>query len=193
MDSSSRASSWPFHTKICIESLPIHAWFAEGVRQVLGDICVFDYTEATTFRQENTTIFSFFATMKNPDLLPHSKEVTVFAERAGRCSSRDGPPPVDAPLATPPERRDITVLILLDHYYDWTLLPPSSGSSGVSGLPSSSGSIESRPFPVFRSFVWCPGVLDGQSGARLSSPRMFHPCHRMPLQGRRDEDPEDDD
>jgi hypothetical protein len=81
--------------------------------------------------------------------------------------------------------------IHLDHYYDWTLLPPSSGSSGVSGLPSSSGSKESRLFPVFRSFAWCPGVLDGQSGARLVGPCMFHLCHRMPFQGRRDE--EDDD
>jgi hypothetical protein len=119
--------------------------------------------------------------MKNLDLLPCSKEVTLFSEHAGRSSARDGPPSVDAPLAAPPEGLYVIVLIHVDHYYDWTLLSPSSVSLGVSGLPSSSGSTESHPFPVFRSFFWCPGVLDGQSGARLAGPCMSHPCRRVPF------------
>jgi hypothetical protein len=36
-------------------------------------------------------------------------------------------------------------------------------------------------------------VLDGQSGARLTGPCMFQPCHHVPFRGRQDEDPEDDD
>jgi hypothetical protein len=91
--------------------------------------------EATTFRQENTTIFSFFAWMKNLDLLPLSKEVTFFLERAGRSSGRDGLLSIDAPLTAPLEGRDAMLLIHLDHYYDWTTLPLSSASSEVSGFP----------------------------------------------------------
>jgi hypothetical protein len=87
--------------------------------------------EATTFRQENTTIFSFFAWMKDLDLLPLSKEVTFFLERAGRSSGRDGLLSIDAPLAAPLEGRDAMLLIHLDHYYDWTTLPLSSASSEV--------------------------------------------------------------
>jgi hypothetical protein len=157
LDSFSRASNWPFHVKICTDNLPTHARSAEGVRQVLGDICVFDYMKAAT----NTTILSF-AWMKNPDLLPRSKEVTFFSENAGRSSARDGLPPVDAPLAAPPEGRDATVLIHLDHYYDWTSLPPISVSSEVSGLPSSSGSTESR-------FFRCSEALLGASGCWTGS------------------------
>jgi hypothetical protein len=162
LDSYTRPADWPFHAKICIQNLPLHTWSAEGVRQALGDICIFDYMEAPTFRQEDTTILSFFAWMKNHDLLLCSKEVTFFSECASRFSGRDGPPPVDAPLTTSPVGRDAMLLIHLGHYYNWTLLPLSSIGFEVSSLPSS------------------------------SSPRMLQPCHRPPTQGRQDEDLEDD-
>jgi hypothetical protein len=54
---------------------------------VLGDVCVFDHIEAETFRQESTTMFTFYAWMANPDLLPRAKTVTFFSERAGRSSA----------------------------------------------------------------------------------------------------------
>jgi hypothetical protein len=170
LDTYTRPPRWSFHTKICVENLPLHAWSAEGVCHVLGDICVFDYMEATTFRQENTTIFSFFAWMKNPNILPRSKEVTFFLERAGRSNGRDGLPSVDAPLVVPPKGRDATLLIHLDHYYDWTPLPSSYASSEVSELPSSSGSTKSHPFPVFHNFALYPRCVGWTIGSVPGKP-----------------------
>jgi hypothetical protein len=50
LDSHTRRAGWNFHVKICIENLMVHEWSAEGARQVLGDICVFDQMEAMSFR-----------------------------------------------------------------------------------------------------------------------------------------------
>jgi hypothetical protein len=117
LDAATRPIGWNFHVKICIERLPLHAWSAEGIKQVLGDVCIFDHMEEATLRQENTTIFSFFGWMANPDLLPRAKTVAFFAERAGRSSIGDGPPPVDSSLPSPPEGGEGLLLIHLDHYY----------------------------------------------------------------------------
>jgi hypothetical protein len=42
----------------------------EGIKQILGDTCVFNHMEESTFQQDNTKNFSFFARLVNPDLLP---------------------------------------------------------------------------------------------------------------------------
>jgi hypothetical protein len=84
---------------------------------VLGDICIFDHMEAATFHCENTELFCFFAWMKNPDLLPRSKTMTFISESSGRSSASDGPPLVEAALASPPSGGDVDLLIHLDHYY----------------------------------------------------------------------------
>jgi hypothetical protein len=120
LEASTRPTSWFFHAKICVEHLPTHVWMAEGVKRVLGDVCIFDHMEAATFIQECTEIFSF-AWLENPDLLPRSRTVTLFSERAGRSPASDGPPP--------PEGREVTLLIHLDHYNDWTPCPATSSSS----------------------------------------------------------------
>jgi hypothetical protein len=98
---------------------------AEDVCQILGDVCVFYCMEATTFQQESTEIFSFFAWMANPDLLLRSKVVTFLSNKAGWATASHGPPPADAlhPL-----------LIHLDHYNDWN--PQSADSSSSSGMGS---------------------------------------------------------
>jgi hypothetical protein len=56
---------------------------------------VFDHIEAETFRQESTTMFTFYAWMANPDLLPRAKTVTFFSERVGRSSASHGLPPAN--------------------------------------------------------------------------------------------------
>jgi hypothetical protein len=61
LESYTRKESWNYHAKICVEHLPSHAWSVEGSKQILDDICVFDYMEESTFLQDNTEIFSFFA------------------------------------------------------------------------------------------------------------------------------------
>jgi hypothetical protein len=153
------------------EGLPVHAWSAEGIRQALGDVCVFDHMEGETFRQEDTRVLAFYAWMADPDWLPRSKTVTIFAERAGRSSAGDGPPPLECQVASPPEGGTVVLLIHLDHYNDWTPPPARPRSSGTGGFPeSSSDSSSDAPFPVFKSFAWQPGVLDGQQPPRRARP-----------------------
>jgi hypothetical protein len=93
LESYTRPADWFYHVRNCIELLPIHAWSANGVRQVLNDVCVFDHMDAASFCQDNTKIFSCHAWMRNPDLLPRSKVVTFFTSCAGWASPNDGPPP----------------------------------------------------------------------------------------------------
>jgi len=120
--------------------------------------------------------------MWSPDLLPRSKLATFFPEGTG-CS-RPGV------AATPPGGGTEELLIHLDR---WSPLPqaqtPSSQASGLpsSGLPESEG----RPFPVFKDFLWHPGVLDGRLPVRRTS-RPPSVCRGVPPHARRDRDPDDD-
>jgi hypothetical protein len=194
LDSHTRPTSWPFHVKICIEHMPLHAWSAEGVKLVLGDVCIFDYMEDAAFWRENTEIFYFFAWMKNPNLLPRSKVVTFFSEQAGRSSASDGPPPIEAARSLLPSGGDVDLLIHLDHFYDWSPQQDNpSSSSDVSGLPASSSKASSgKSCPVFQSFTWYPGVIDGQMLGHPSGPRMVDPCCQPPIRECRDDEHEDD-
>jgi hypothetical protein len=165
----------------------------EGVRQALGDVCIFDYMEDATFRQENTDFFCFFASMKNSDLLPRSKVVSFFTESSSRSSTSDGPPPAVAALASPPTSGDVNLLIHLDHYYDWSPHPKGSSSSDVSGIPASSSEASSgSPHPIYKSFTWYLSVVDDQTLGRSSGPCMIDPCRRSSSRDHRDDELEDD-
>jgi hypothetical protein len=52
-----RDTTWWYHVRVAIENLPSHAWNPQVAQQVLGDDCLFDRIETTTFRQESTNIF----------------------------------------------------------------------------------------------------------------------------------------
>jgi hypothetical protein len=71
------------------------------VRQLLGDVCVFDHMETESLTQERTEVFSFYAWMFNLDFLPQSKTVTFFNQRVGWLDVNGGPPPVAAALPSP--------------------------------------------------------------------------------------------
>jgi hypothetical protein len=154
-----RPTNWYFRAKICVKRLPLHAWSMEGVHQLLDDTCIFDHMEQESFTQECTEVFSFFAWMSNPDLLPRSKTVTLFNERAGRSDVNGGPPPAAAPLSSPLVGREVVILIHLNHYFDWSPQPYHSPSSSVSGLLGSDGSSSGGQFPVFHSFPWTRGWM----------------------------------
>jgi hypothetical protein len=132
----------------CGERLPLHAWSVEGVHQLLDDVYIFDHMEQESFTQERTEVFSFYAWMFNLDLLPCSKTVTLFNERAGRSDVNGGPPPAVAPLSLPPAGREVVILVHLDHYFDWSPQPDHSTNSSVSVLPGSDGSSSGGHFPV---------------------------------------------
>jgi hypothetical protein len=126
-------------------------------------------------------MFTFYAWMANPDLLPRAKTVTFFSERAGRSSASHGLPPANTYLPSPPTGADVVLLIHLDHYYDWTPPPQmeSSFSSGVSGLSaSSSGLSPGRPYPFYKRFVWTAGVPNGNQ--RPHPVRLLEPCRVLP-------------
>jgi hypothetical protein len=118
LESYTRKVSWCYHAIICIERLPIHAWSEETIKQILGDICIFDHMEESTFQQDKSEIFSFSSWMSNPDLLPRSKTVTFFTDHAGRASTSQGPQAAETSFPAPPEGRELVLLIHLDHYTD---------------------------------------------------------------------------
>jgi hypothetical protein len=68
-----------------VERLHLHVWTVEGVRQLLGDVCVFDHieSESESFTRERTEIFSFYTWMFNPDFLLRPKTDTLLSKRAG--------------------------------------------------------------------------------------------------------------
>jgi hypothetical protein len=151
LEAYTRPINWYYLVKICIERPPLHAWNEEGVKQQLGDMCVFDHMESESFTQESTEVFSFYAWMFNLDFLPRSKIVTFFHEKAGRSDINDGPPPVTASLSQPPGGQELMILIYLDHYLNWMPKSERSASSSVSGMPCSSDSSVEGLFSVFRS------------------------------------------
>jgi hypothetical protein len=130
--------------------------------------------------------------MWNPDLLPRSKVVTFFAECAGQTNASVGPPPVTAAPITQ-SGGDITLIIHLAHYYDWTPQLEDSSSSKISGIPSGSSvaSLE-QSCPVYGAFSWVLGVLDGQSAGRQGWPCLWDSCHQPQFHAPRDDDREDD-
>jgi hypothetical protein len=64
-------------------------------------------------------------------------------------------------------------------------------SSEASGLPSSSSSSGSA-YPLFKSFSWAPGVLDGRPTFRLAGAQLRDTCRRLLSRDRREDDPEAD-
>jgi hypothetical protein len=117
-----RPASWFFHVKICIERMPLHAWSAEDVKQVLGDVCMFDHMESDTFRRRNTEVFTFYAWMANPDDLPRASTATFFS------SLLAAPAPATAHHQLEPSP--------LHHRLEWTSPSSSTLLSTMTGLPS---------------------------------------------------------
>lgn len=157
----------------------MHAWSEEGVKQVLGNICVFDHMGTTTLKQENTEIFSFWGWTFNPSLLSRSMTTIFFPEAAGRSV------PDVSDAASPPERGEVELLIHLDQYFDWTPIRGRTPSSGASGLPSSTSSESGDdPFPFFKRFDLSRGVADGRPPAPR---RMPDTCRRSPAGDRRED------
>ncbi|RLN23845.1 hypothetical protein C2845_PM07G22830 [Panicum miliaceum] len=86
-----------------------------------------------------------------------------------------------------PEPKDL-------RYADWSpQSPPRTPSSRAGGLPSSGSSdSEGRSFPLFKDFLWYPGVLDGRLPAQRA-PRPATACRGAPPAAHRDRDPDEED
>jgi hypothetical protein len=94
--------------------------------------------------------------MFNPDLLPCSKTVTLFNDRACWSDVNGGPPPAVVPLSSPPAGREVVILVHLGHYFDWSPQPDHSMNSLVSVLPGSDGSSSGGHFPITaKKMIYC--------------------------------------
>lgn len=154
-DTSTCPCNWFFNVKIFIEHLPLHAWNMEGVKQALGDVCIFDHMDDETYTHENTDVFGCYVSMFNPDHLSRKKSMIFFLERPGRSSTTGAPPePTEEPFQSQGGEADL--LFHIDHYYDWTPIQSHTPSSGVCGLLSSDSSGR-QLFPPFRRLNWHRG------------------------------------
>jgi hypothetical protein len=165
---------------------------AEGTKQILDDICVFDHMVESTFLQDNTEMFSFFSWMANPDPLPRSKTVTFFPEQEGRAHVSHGPPRADVFIA-PLEGRGLVLLIHLDQYTNLLPQPDRTLSSWVSWLPPSSSDGSAQPFRVYKKFQWAPGVVDSPPDGQQASQRCGQACQMMSAGDRRNDNQDDND
>jgi hypothetical protein len=51
-----RDISWWYHVRIAIENLPSHAWNLEGLKETLGEVCLFDKIDRETYRRQASDI-----------------------------------------------------------------------------------------------------------------------------------------
>lgn len=45
-----RDITWWYHVRIAIENLPSHAWSLEVLKEMLGEVCLFDMIDRVTYR-----------------------------------------------------------------------------------------------------------------------------------------------
>jgi len=81
--------TWWYHVRMAIENLPSHAWNLDVLKEMLGEVCLFDKIDRATYRQQASDILYCWAWMWFPDALPRSKTVTFFSNGAGQT-----PPPL---------------------------------------------------------------------------------------------------
>ncbi|TVT97472.1 hypothetical protein EJB05_57294, partial [Eragrostis curvula] len=190
-DCYNRPAGWYYRALIYIENLPLYAWSAEGVKQVLDDVCVFNRMASPTFSQEAIDAFGFWGWMGNPNHLPCTKTSTFITNVPARSRSSSGGSGNSAAFPAPPSGGVAELIIHLARYEDWTPRSSPSPSSDISGLSSSSSTrCDSRPFPFVQRFDWDMGVVDGRAAP---APRLLTACRDPPALERRDHGHDDDD
>ncbi|KAG0533265.1 hypothetical protein BDA96_04G178100 [Sorghum bicolor] len=130
--------TWWYHVRMAIENLPSHAWNLDVLKEMLGEVCLFDKIDRATYRQQASDILYCWAWMWFPDALPRSKTV-----------------------APPPRGKSHNLIIHLDLVEDWSPPRERTPSSGQSGIPSSVSSGPDECPRIYNFDDWQPGVLDG--------------------------------
>jgi hypothetical protein len=51
-----REVTWWYHVRMAIENLLNHAWSLDVLKELLGEVCLFDKINRATFRQQDTDI-----------------------------------------------------------------------------------------------------------------------------------------
>lgn len=53
-----RDVTWWYHVRIAIENLPGHAWSLDVLKELLGEVCLFDKSDHATYSQQDSdTLF----------------------------------------------------------------------------------------------------------------------------------------
>jgi hypothetical protein len=179
----SSVCTWWYHVEVTMENVPLEAWNEDGVKLILGDVCIFDKLDSRTLARESSDLLTCWVWMEDPDALPLSMEYDIFAAKAGQAMEIGGlPSPTRIPSSPPVGKAGEKVIIIhLAGYEDWS--PSSRGATG-SGTSLEHGSSGPKVVP----FAWAHGVLDGRPApAQHAQPGG---C-RLPA-ARRNRDPDDE-
>ena len=153
--------TWWYHVRMAIENLPSHAWNLDVLKEMLGEVCLFDKIDRATYRQQASDILYCWAWMWFPDALPRSKTVTFFSNGAGQTPPPLGTSQQPREVAPPPRGKSHNLIIHLDLVEDWSPPRERTPSSGQSGIPSSVSSGPDECPRIYNFDDWQPGVLDG--------------------------------
>ncbi|KAL5206544.1 hypothetical protein ABZP36_034753 [Zizania latifolia] len=67
----------PFHVRLCLEGLPIHAWDDHTVAQVVGHSYSIHFLEEYSHRTNYTRTFDLWVWCQHPDAIPKVVWVTI--------------------------------------------------------------------------------------------------------------------
>ncbi|KAL5220116.1 hypothetical protein ABZP36_024829 [Zizania latifolia] len=136
----------PYHVRLCLEGLPMHAWKDHIVVQVVGQSCSVHFIEEYSRQTNYTRTLDLWVWCQHPDAIPKIVWLTITNPDAAQA-------PTNIPL-TNVEPYDASVLSLkLAHSYK-VLLHVDKIDSFSFG--SKAG------HPVSQSFDWVYGMLDGE-------------------------------
>jgi len=78
--------TWWYHVEVTMENVPLEAWNEDGVKLILGDVCIFDKLDSRTLARESSDLLTCWVWMEDPDALPLSMKYNIFAAKAGHAS-----------------------------------------------------------------------------------------------------------
>ncbi|KAL5223499.1 hypothetical protein ABZP36_010138 [Zizania latifolia] len=169
------SAALPYHVRLCLEGLPMHAWDDHTVAQVIGHSCSVHFLEEYSRRTNYTRSFDLWVWCQHLDAIPKTVWLTI--------SNLDTPQaPTDVPLSAAAPYDGVVSNLKLGHSYKVLV--------HVDKIEDFSfGARTGRP-PT-QSFNWRFGVPDGEEGR---SPRHLPPdCHLKDLHRRRDYDDDNED
>ncbi|RLN04148.1 hypothetical protein C2845_PM13G23560 [Panicum miliaceum] len=98
-----RPRTWWYRAKISIEHLPENFWSVGAAQQALGECCIVERLESRTHAREVSDVFTCWAWMWNPDMLPRTIDCSLFPAGAGKVLVDHDRSLLSSGMATPPE------------------------------------------------------------------------------------------
>lgn len=166
----------PFHVKISLEGLPLHAWFEEVAAKVVGDACAIHHVDRATRRREDLRAFVCWTFCQDPNSIPQVVYLTLV-RRAGQQT-----PEAQVRFSRPRGMQR-------GHVYRIFIHTDSVEDLSFYHYPAhelmAEGSIQ------MRRFSWQFGLMDGNLDDDELRPQVY-PC-RPAQEPRRDHGYDDDD